>query len=76
MVAHLENAKIQTRSYFTGNALLHPAYKTLREKYDDVQKEFPVATKITSDSFFLGIWPGALDEHFDYIEKVAEEFMS
>ena len=76
LVAHLEDAKIQTRSYFTGNALLHPAYKTLRDKYDDVQKEFPIATKVTSDSFFLGVWPGALDEHFDYIEKVAEEFMS
>ena len=75
IIAKLEEAKIQTRSYFTGNALLHPAYADLRKKYKDVQKAFPVATKVTNDTFFLGVWPGALDEHYDYIEKIAKEIM-
>ena len=75
IISKLEDAKIQTRSYFTGNALLHPAYADLRKKYKDVQKTFPVATKVTNDTFFLGVWPGALDEHYDYIEKIAKEIM-
>jgi len=29
MVSYMEDAKIQTRSYFTGNALFHPAYANL-----------------------------------------------
>ena len=75
IIAKLEEAKIQTRSYFTGNALLHPAYAELRKKYKDVQKAFPVATKVTNDTFFLGVWPGAIPEHYEYIDKVAKEIM-
>ena len=75
MISKLEDAKIQTRSYFTGNALLHPAYADLRKKYKDVQKAFPVATKVTNDTFFLGVWPGALPEHFEHIKNTAKEIM-
>ena len=75
IIDKLEAAKIQTRSYFTGNALLHPAYSDLRKKYKDVQKAFPVATKVTNDTFFLGVWPGTLPEQFDYIKEVAKDIM-
>ena len=70
----LEGAKIQTRSYFTGNALFHPAYLDLAEDYDDPRTEFPVATKSTVDTFFMGVWPGMTDEQLDYIEKVVDDF--
>ena len=75
IIDKLEAAKIQTRSYFTGNALLHPAYSDLRKKYKDVQKAFPVATKVTNDTFFLGVWPGTLPEQLDYIEETAKGIM-
>ena len=41
LVDHLEAAKIQTRSYFTGNALFHPAYVDEAKKYKDPRNDFP-----------------------------------
>lgn len=76
LIDHLEGAKIQTRSYFTGNALFHPAYEELAKEYTDPRNQFPVATKTTLDTFFLGVYPGITDEQLDYIEKVVDEFMS
>ena len=76
MVDHLEAAKIQTRSYFTGNALFHPAYEELAAGYEDPRNQFPVATKTTLDTFFLGVYPGITDEQLDYIEKSIDEFIS
>ena len=48
-VNYLENNKIQTRSYFTGNALFHPAYSELAKNYKDPAGEFSIATKSTKD---------------------------
>ena len=69
LVNFLEEAKIQTRSYFTGNALLHPAYSKFADKYEDPSGAFPVATKSTRDTFFMGVYPGITEEQMDYIEK-------
>ena len=71
----MEEAKIQTRSYFTGNALFHPAYEELTEGYSDPRNQFPVATKTTLDTFFLGVYPGITDEQMDYIETVVDKFV-
>jgi CDP-6-deoxy-D-xylo-4-hexulose-3-dehydrase len=76
MVDCMEGAKIQTRSYFTGNALFHPAYEDLAKEYVDPRNEFPIATKTTLDTFFLGVYPGITDPQLDYIEQVIEEFIN
>jgi CDP-6-deoxy-D-xylo-4-hexulose-3-dehydrase len=77
LVDHLEAAKIQTRSYFTGNALFHPAYSNLfKEEYPDPKNTFPIATKTTAHTFFLGVYPGITDEQMDYISNIVNEFMS
>lgn len=75
VVDAMEEAKIQTRSYFTGNALFHPAYEELAEGYSDPRNQFPVATKTTLDTFFLGVYPGITDEQMDYIETVVDKFV-
>lgn len=75
MVDHMEEAKIQTRSYFTGNALFHPAYEKLAKGYEDPRNQFPVATKSTLDTFFLGVYPGITDAQLDYIEEVVDGFI-
>jgi CDP-6-deoxy-D-xylo-4-hexulose-3-dehydrase len=75
LVDHLEAAKIQTRSYFTGNALFHPAYIEQAKKYKDPRTQFPNATKSTVDTFFMGVWPGMTDEQLDYIEEVLHKFL-
>ena len=76
MVDHLEEAKIQTRSYFTGNALFHPAYEELAKGYSNPGEEFPVATKSTKDTFFMGVYPGITDEQLDYIETSVDSFFA
>jgi dTDP-4-amino-4,6-dideoxygalactose transaminase len=73
-ITYLENAKIQTRSYFTGNALFHPAYQEIAKEYKDPRNEFPIATKSTIDTFFLGVYPGITEEQMDYIESTIHKF--
>jgi len=72
----LEASKVQTRSYFTGNALLHPAYSDLAQKHENPLTEFPVATKSTKDTFFMGVYPGITNEQMNYIESRINEFFS
>ncbi|MEI6880486.1 MAG: lipopolysaccharide biosynthesis protein RfbH [Bacteroidota bacterium] len=74
LVEHLENAKIQTRSYFTGNALFHPAYEELAANYENPKEQFPIATKSSKDTFFMGVYPGLTEEQLDYIETVVDKF--
>ena len=74
-VDYIEEAKIQTRSYFTGNALFHPAYESLTVDYGNPAEQFPIATKSTKDTFFLGTYPGTTEEQLDYIEATINEFI-
>ena len=69
---YLEDNKIQTRNYFGGNVLLQPAYEGVYP--GDAKKDFPVSTKVTTDTFFLGTSPVITDEQLDYIEKVVVEY--
>jgi CDP-6-deoxy-D-xylo-4-hexulose-3-dehydrase len=75
LVDRMEEAKIQTRSYFTGNALFHPAYEDLATEYENPKEQFPVATKSTLDTFFLGVYPGITDEQMDYIALTVKDFL-
>ena len=78
LVDYLESAKIQTRSYFTGNALFHPAYADLEifSQYTDAANQFPVATKTTNDTFFLGVYPGITEDQMQYIGKMVDKFFN
>lgn len=69
---HLEDNKIQTRNYFGGNILLQPAYDGYYQ--GNAKEEFPVATKITTNTFFLGTSPVINDVQLDYIEKTVDEY--
>jgi CDP-4-dehydro-6-deoxyglucose reductase, E1 len=75
LVDRMEEAKIQTRSYFTGNALFHPAYEDLATEYENPKEQFPVATKSTLDTFFLGVYPGITDAQLDYIAATVKDFL-
>jgi CDP-6-deoxy-D-xylo-4-hexulose-3-dehydrase len=69
---HLEENKIQTRNYFAGNILLQPAYSGYHG--GDAKKEFPVATKVMTDTFFLGTSPVITNPQLDYIEKIVQDY--
>ena len=71
--AFLETNKIQTRPYFAGNLLLQPAYSSMFEAIGAKEK-YPMATKSTTDTFFLGCSPIITDEQLDWVEEVVNKF--
>ena len=73
-VSHLENAKIQTRSYFSGNILYHPGYYHMAFQYGDLKERFPNAHLATYNSFFLGTFIGLTDEKINYIKNSVDIF--
>lgn len=75
LISHLESDKIQTRPYFAGNILYHPAYNTLAEKFSDIHSTFPVAKLATSSSFFLGTYCGINNEAIGRIKNSVSLFM-
>lgn len=81
----MEEHKIQTRNYFGGNLLLQPAYKYVNymtchgqtivgNPYDLAKKIFPVATKVTTDTLFLGTSPVITSEQLDYVNDITVKF--
>ena len=67
---HLETNGIQTRNYFAGNLLLHPAYKHLGNA-----KDYPNAYEVLKRVFFLGTAPTLMSNDLSYIKKNLEEFL-
>jgi CDP-6-deoxy-D-xylo-4-hexulose-3-dehydrase len=69
-----ESHKIQTRPYFAGNVMFQPAYSGMYDLNDIVEK-FPIARKVTTDTFFLGTSPVIDKEKTDYIEQILDKFI-
>lgn len=70
LVKYLESNGVQTRNYFAGNILMHPAYKHL-----DNASDYPNAMKVLDEVFFVGCSPTITDEMIDHIEEVVESFI-
>jgi CDP-6-deoxy-D-xylo-4-hexulose-3-dehydrase len=68
LVSFLEENKIQTRNYFAGNILMHPAYSHLDDMY-----LYPNSNQVLDKVFFLGASPHYTEEVFDYVESVFKE---
>lgn len=68
-VEFLEENKIQTRNYFSGNILLHPGYKDLGNHED-----YPNSNKALSNVFFIGCSPLYTPEVIQYIGSIIEKF--
>lgn len=69
LVSHFEHHRIQTRNYFGGNILFHPAYKHL-----DDYKKFPNANRTLDLVFFLGCSPSYNENVLSYIEGVIKKW--
>lgn len=69
LVEYLEANKIQTRSYFAGNILMHPGYRHLGNA-----REFPNACQVLDKVFFLGCPPQYSPEILSYIGEVISKW--
>jgi len=77
IVRFLEKNKIQTRSYFGGNILVHPGYHYLAQQREKpLNVEFPVAEQVTRNSFFVGTFGGITEEQITYIKTIVDKFFS
>jgi len=75
IVDFFEERLIQTRPYFAGNIMLQPAYSHLHDQLK-VRKDFPVATKVMTDTYFHGTSPVITPEQIAYIGDKLDSFMS
>ena len=64
LVQHLEKNRIQTRNYFAGNILLHPAYSHLDDK-----SKYPTANQVLEKVFFVGCSPTYNDSMLNYFQR-------
>jgi len=75
IVDYLEENLIQTRPYFAGNIMLQPAYSHIMNP-QQAKNNFPVATKVMTDTFFHGTSPVITKEQIQYIGEKVDGFMS
>lgn len=72
LVEYLENNKIGTRLLFGGNLTKQPAYKKSNYRIINTLEN---TDKIMNDGFWLGVWPGLNESHYDYILNIFNSFL-
>jgi CDP-4-dehydro-6-deoxyglucose reductase, E1 len=72
IVRFLEAHRVETRPLFAGNLLRHPAFHGVPHR---VVGDLTNTDRVTTDTFFVGVYPGLDDQRIDYMESVFTKFM-
>lgn len=71
LTQYLESRKIETRNLFSGNLLRHPAFEGITCR---IVGDLKNTDMITTNTFFIGVYPGLTDAHLKYIAEVFSGF--
>ena len=71
IVPYIEKNGIQTRMLFAGNLIKHPCFDEMRESKQGyrVVGDLAITNRIMNDTFWIGVYPGMMDEMIDYMIK-------
>jgi CDP-6-deoxy-D-xylo-4-hexulose-3-dehydrase len=69
---YLSQNQIETRNLFGGNLLRQPAYANIEKR---IVGDLPQSDKIMNNTFFLGTYPGLLQEKIEYSLGIVEKFL-
>jgi CDP-6-deoxy-D-xylo-4-hexulose-3-dehydrase len=72
LTRYLEANRVETRNLFAGNLLRHPAYESIPRR---VVGDLTNTDIITTNTFFIGVYPGIESAHLGHIERSFASFM-
>ena len=73
LVNALETARIETRNLFCGNLLRHPAYAEIEHR---VVGSLSNSDLITTNTFFIGVYPGLTPEMIQHVLGTIDGFIA
>jgi CDP-6-deoxy-D-xylo-4-hexulose-3-dehydrase len=71
LLRYLDEHKIGSRLLFAGNLTRQPGYQQVQYRVSGTLEN---TDKTMNDTFWLGVYPGLDEKHFDYIGEKLEEF--